>query len=390
METPLGKVIELQAKLAIAEAAVILMLADATTGLIPDDIYLAQTLRQANKPVILVVNKVDSTARESLVPEFYELGLGDPIPISAHHHRGIDDLLERIIEHFPAFLPETSADSEIPALAIVGRPNVGKSLLANSILGEERSIVTEIPGTTRDSIDTLCEVAGQRMLLIDTAGIRKRGAIERGIEQFSVMRSIRAIDRCSVGILVLDALEIGTAQDLHIAGHLSTSFKGVVVAINKWDLAVELGWDWETMKAAVAGRLKFMDYVPICFTSALTGEGINELLKTARWTYNEWVRWIDHQDLNSTVMRAIADHLPPKQGSKTLKIYRCKQESTGPPSFIFYCNNPSLVHFSYERYLENVIRNIFNFKGTPLRLEFRGNGKSHVIGGNRESKRSRR
>ena len=387
-QTSLEAVVAWQVETAIAEAEIAILLTDVMEGPMPDDIQIAQRLRQAGKPVVLAVNKVDSRARELLVPEFYRLALGDPVPISAHHHRGIDELLERVLAVLPQRDQPAEGPADVPGFAIVGRPNVGKSALANAILGIERSIVTEVPGTTRDAIDTSFDINGRQALLIDTAGIRRRGAVQPGIEQYSVLRAIRAVDRCSVAIVVLDATELVTAQDLHIAGQVAASFKGVVVVVNKWDMVSDKGWEKEAVRDLVLRRLRFMDYVPVCFTTAVEGDGVPELLRTASRVYDEWTRWVEHSRLDSVVMRAIAEHLPPKRGMKIMKIYRSKQESSGPPSFVFYCNNPTLVHFSYERYLENVIRDAFDFKGTPLRLEFRGRGKSHVIGQNRASRKT--
>ena len=388
-QTPLETLVTWQVESAIAEAEVIVMLADATAGVMPNDLQIAHRLRQAGKPVVLAVNKVDGLARELLVPEFYRLALGDPIPISAYHHGGIDDLLERVLTLLPTPDELAGKQVEVPHFAIVGRPNVGKSALANAILGMERSIVTETPGTTRDALDTPIAINGRQAVLIDTAGIRRRGSVQPGIEQYSVLRAIRAVDRCSVAMVVLDATEMVTSQDLHIAGQVAGSFKGAVVVVNKWDLVTNQEWDQETVREQVLRRLRFMDYVPVCFTSALAGYGVPKLMDTAHQVYDEWTRWVDPSQLSLVVMRAIAEHLPPKQGSRIMKIYRVKQESSGPPTFVFYCNNPMLVHFSYERYLENVIRAAFEFRGAPLRLEFRGKGKAHVIGAHRAGPRLR-
>ena len=386
-QTPLETLVAWQVESAIAEAEAVIMLADVTAGVMPNDVQIAHRLRQAGKPVALAVNKVDARARELLVPEFYRLGLGEPVPISAYHHRGIDDLLDRVLPLLPAPDQLAGARPDLPHFAIVGRPNVGKSALTNALLGMERSIVNEAPGTTRDALDTPIAVNGRHAVLIDTAGIRRRGSVQPGIEQYSVLRAIRAVDRCNVAIVVLDATEMVTSQDLHIAGQVSGSFKGAVVVVNKWDLVADQEWDQKAVREQVLGRLRFMDYVPVCFTSALTGHGIPGLMDTMHQVYGEWTRWVDQGELSSVAMRAIAHHLPPKQGSRIMKIYRVKQETSGPPTFVFYCNNPMLVHFSYERYLENVLRSSFKFTGAPLRLEFRGRGKAHVIGAHRAGTR---
>ena len=386
-QTPMEALVAWQVELAIADAEVIVLLTDVTQGVMPGDMQIAHRLRQARKPVVLAVNKVDGRSREPLVPEFYQLGLGDPIPISAYHHHGIDDLLDSVVATMPAPDQPEEAPTAVLRFAIVGRPNVGKSALANAVLGMERSIVTEVPGTTRDALDTPFEVNGRQAILIDTAGIRRRGSIQPGVEHYSVLRAVRAVDRCGVAIVVLDATEMVTSQDLHIAGQVAGSFRGVVVVVNKWDLVPEVDQDEEAVRHQVLRRLRFMDYVPVCFTSALTSTGIDEMINTACQVYDEWTRRVDPVRLDSVVMRAVAEHLPPRRGPSTMKIYRVSQESVGPPSFVFVCNNPDLMHFSYERYLENILREAFEFRGTPLRLEFRGRGKSHIIGANRAGRR---
>jgi GTP-binding protein len=384
-ETPMEEHVAWQVDTALADADVVVLVTDVTQGVTHNDMHVAHQLRRSGRPVVLAANKVDSYAQESLVPEFHQLALGDPIPISAYHRQGIDELLDAVL----ALLPQEQQASETlpaaPHFAIVGRPNVGKSALANAILGQERSIVDDVPGTTRDALDTPLEFHGQPVVLIDTAGIRRRGSVQPGIERYSVLRAVRAIDRCGVAILVLDATELVTDQDLHIAGQVMGSFKGTVVAVNKWDLVPNAQEDEEAVRRTVLSRLRFVDHVPVCFTSALDGGGITGLMETAFQVHQQWQRWVDPRRLDSVTTRAIAEHLPPKQGRRSMKIYGVKQESVGPPTFVFSCNNPGLMHFSYERYLENVIRDAFGFRGTHLRLEFRGRGKVHVIGGNRAS-----
>jgi GTP-binding protein len=382
-ETTMDELVFWQVKAAVGEADAVIFVTDAVQGVTYHDRHVAQLLRESGRPVGLAVNKVDSSSRESLVPEFYQLGLGEPYPVSALHRRGLDGLLDTVLGVLP---PEGEAVEEavgVPHFAIVGRPNVGKSAIVNAVLGMERSIVSEIPGTTRDALDTTWEFEGKGGVLIDTAGIRRRGAIQPGIERYSVLRAIRAIDRSHVAVVVLDATELVTAQDLHIAGQVRESFRGAVVVVNKWDLVPEAMRDEELMRRRVLSRLRFMDRVPVRFTSALTGEGIESLMSTAFEVYNQGQRWVDPRKLNTVVMDAIAEHLPPKQRTSSMKIYRVRQESVGPPTFYFYCNNPDLLHFSYERYLENVIRRTFNFRGVHLRLEFRGRSKVRVGGGHR-------
>ncbi|MDA1061701.1 MAG: ribosome biogenesis GTPase Der [Chloroflexi bacterium] len=374
-----------QVDAALADADIVVLVVDATQGVAYADQAVAEHLRRAGKPVVVAVNKVDTQRQEPLVPEFYELGLGDPIPISAYHRHGIDDLLDAVSALLPAQGELPEASSQVPHFAIVGRPNVGKSSLANAILGEERSIVSEVPGTTRDAIDSPFEFEGLPAVLTDTAGIRRRGAVTPGIERYSVLRAVRAVERSDIAILVLDATEPATAQDLHIAGQVMESFKGVVVVVNKADLVKsdEYELTGRDARRAVLGRLHFMDYVPVVVTTATEGLGTDTLLRAAFEVHEQRQRWVDPVRLTRVVMDAVSRHLPPKQGRRVLKIYRVKQESVGPPTFVFYCNNPGLMHFSYERYLENAIRAEFGFTGTHLRLEFRGKGKLHVIGDHR-------
>ncbi len=382
-ETEIEAHIAAQVEAAIDGADVVLLVTDARPGLTPPDRDVAGLLRRSGKPVVLVANKVDSERHEPLAFESQQLGLGDAIPVSALHHRGLDDMLEAVARHLPPVESEPEALGG-PHIAIVGRPNVGKSALANVILGTDRSIVSEVPGTTRDAIDTPFEFEGEAGVLIDTAGIRRRGAVQPGIERYSVLRAVRAIDRADVVLVLLDATELATDQDLHIAGEAREAFKGVVVVVNKWDLVPEAGRrEARVTRKAVLSRLRFMSHVPVVFTSALHGEGIEMLLRTAFDVYRKRMQQVSQPELTKAVMNAIARHLPPVQARGSLKIYRVKQEAVGPPTFVFDCNNPDRVHFSYERFLENTIREAFDFEGTHLRLEFRGRGKSHVIGQSR-------
>ena len=378
-----------QVDAAVEEADAVVLLTDVTRGITPGDIEAAQRLRRSQRPVVLACNKVDRAAQEPLVAELHELGMGEPVPISAYHGEGIDELLDAVLRHLPpqSAVPESSA--AVPQLAIIGRPNVGKSTLANALLGQERSVVSETPGTTRDAIDTPLEYAGQPAVLIDTAGIRRRGSVSPGIERYSVLRAIRAIDRCDVALLVLDGTELVTAQDQHIAGLVMESFKGIVAAVNKWDLVPEAERDEAEARRATRSRLRFMEHIPVRFISAVRHEGLNELMQTAFHVNRQRQQWVSPSRLEAVVMGAIAQHLPPKHGSRSMKIYRAKQEQVSPPTFVFYCNNPNLMHFSYERYLENVLRKAFGFQGSHLRLEFRGKGKRHVIGDHRAGGRRR-
>lgn len=373
-ETDIWRQVKRQIEYALAEANVIVMVVDASEGVTASDRDVADLLRATGKPLVLAANKSDNPQREAAAVEFYELGVGDPIPVSAYHNIGMDELMARVIELIPpgTEFPEVEADLK---LAIVGRTNVGKSLLLNAIAGEERAIVSEVPGTTRDTLDTLITYKDRSVLLIDTAGIRRRGSIEPGIERYSVLRSIRAIDRADVAILVMDATEVASAQDTHIAGYILDAYKGIILAVNKWDLARERGLARRDIERHVRERFKFASYAPICFISALRGEGIEELLDTALEVYKEWNKGVPRYDLRRTVMGAVAEHPPVSSSGRPLRIYSVSQDQTGPPTFTFYVNRPDVVHFSYQRYLENTLRDAYEFKGSPLRLRFKSRGE---------------
>ncbi|MEX2598447.1 MAG: ribosome biogenesis GTPase Der [Dehalococcoidia bacterium] len=373
-----------QVAAAIGGADAVIFVTDARQGVTFADEHVAMQLRRWGKPVVLAVNKADNLQQEAMSVDLYELGLSDPIPVSAIQRRGLDEVLEAVLKHLPPPSDEPDIPPDAAQIAIAGRPNVGKSALANAILGTERSIVSPVAGTTRDALDTPFEYQDQKAVLIDTAGIRRRGAIEKGIERYSVLRAVRALDRCDVAVLVVDATEPATDQDLHIAGQIMSTFKGAVVAVNKWDLVEETGRrDEKAFRNLMLARLRFMSWVPVVFISALEGTGIDRLLDTVFQVYDKRREWVPQPELSRVVMGAISRHLPPSDAYGSLKLYRVKQEAVSPPSFVFYCNNPHRVHFSYERYLENTIREAFGFEGTHLKLEFRGKGKSHVIGQNR-------
>jgi len=361
-----------QVEIAIAEADLILFLVDSQEGVMPVDEEVVDILRRSQKPVMLVANKVDSSKQQSEVLQFYELGIGEPIPISAYHGRGIDELLEKATACLP-LLPPVSVEPELMKIAIVGRPNVGKSLLANTLLGEERLIVHEIPGTTRDSIDAVFRYDGESIVLIDTAGIRRRGRIEPGIERYSLARTLRAIDRADVALLLTDAVEGITAQDMHILGYIQQAYKGAILIVNKWDLAEVK--DVTLWTEVVRQRTKFMPYVEVLFLSAKTGYGVEKVLPTAKRIYEERLKHLPSTLLDSMVKEAVAAHLPPKKGGKQLKIINAMQTGINPPTFVFYVNDAKLAHFSYRRYLENKLRQFFGFQGTPLRLLFKSRGK---------------
>ncbi|HLF02579.1 MAG TPA: ribosome biogenesis GTPase Der [Anaerolineales bacterium] len=370
-----------QAELAITEADAVIFMTDALTGLTAADYEVADILRRHQKsvdgqmrpPIFLVVNKGDNPERRDEAYGFYELGMGDPFAISAMHGIGTGDLLDALIASLPP--PAQVEDDESVKIAIVGRPNVGKSSLLNRLLGEERVIVSPIPGTTRDAIDTKLEFAGLPVTLIDTAGIRRRGHIEVGVEKYSVLRTLRAIDRADVTLLLVDAVEGVTAQDAHIGGMVIDKSRSVVVVVNKWDAIEKDTYTMHTFTEKVRQDLQFLDFVPLLFISAKTGQRCDQVLPTALRVQEERLVRIPTAELNRLVREAMDKHMPTFKSGKRLKIFYASQVNTDPPTFLFHVNDPQLVHFTYRRFLENQIRERFNFLGTPLRLSFRGRGE---------------
>ena len=332
---------------------------------------MADLLRRTDKPTILAANKADSAARREAAVEFYELGLGEPIPISAYHGTGTGDLLDRVVEALPEV--EEEPETEGPTIAIVGRPNVGKSRLLNALLGQERAIVSDVPGTTRDSLDTQLTWGGRPLTLIDTAGIRRRGRIEQGIEQYSVLRSMRAIDRSDVVLLVIDATEGFTAQDLHIAGYIEEQKKGIVVVVNKWDLVEKDGRDdGGVSRRAPARRSTSCPTRRWSSSRPSSGSASSTCSRPRLQVVAERQKRVPTAALNKVMREAVAAHPPPSKPGKWLKFYYATQADVAPPTFVFFCNDPVQVHFSYRRYLENRLREEFGFLGTPIRLSFRG------------------
>lgn len=363
-----------QVDVAIADADVIVMVADVSTGVTLGDRDVAKALRSSGKPVVVAVNKADNVEREQQVYEFYDMGLGDPVPISAYHNVGIDDLMVRVVAAFPQSpdIPDPDADLTI---TLVGRTNAGKSMLLNALSGHERAIVSETPGTTRDSVDTLITYEGRRILIVDTAGLRRRGSIKPGIERYSSLRSIRAIDRADVAILVLDATEIATAQDAHIASYILDMYKGVVFGVNKWDLSKQAGLNKDAAAGKVRERFKFASFAPVCFVSALRETGLDVLMHTVQDVSDQWRKDLPRYHLRRTILNAVAAHPPALSGRSAAKIYSVSQDSTAPPSFTFYVNRADMVHFGYQRYLENALRDAYGFAGSPLRMRFKRRGQ---------------
>jgi GTP-binding protein len=362
-----------QAEMAIAEADVIVMLVDVIDGLTPADEDVAEVLRRADRPVLVAANKADNAAREQAAYEFYALGLGEVFPVSALHGRGVGELLDAVIEALPPADEEEEPD--FLKIALVGRPNVGKSSLLNKLLGEERAIVSAIPGTTRDALDTYLTWEEKPVLLIDTAGIRRRGRIEQGIEKYSVLRSIKAITRADVVILLLDARDLVTAQDAHVAGYILEESRSIIVLVNKWDLIEKDTYTMDAYTKQVRAELRFLDYVPVLYISALTGQRVQKVLPLAFQVYEERMARITTGELNRLVEDAVIRHAPPHKAGKRLKFYYATQADVDPPTFVFFVNDARLVHFSYQRYLENQIRKRYGYLGTPLKLVFRSRGK---------------
>jgi GTP-binding protein len=361
-----------QVEAAIAEADVIIFLVDSEAGLVPADLDIAQRLRRSNKPIIVAANKSDNPKRESEALEFYEMGLGEPLAISAYHGRGTAELLDSIVPLLPA-PKEVEKGAEIMKLAIVGRPNVGKSTLLNSLLGEERAIVAETPGTTHDAVNTPLDFGGQNVIVIDTAGIRRRGRWGRGVERYSVIRALKAIDEADIVLLVLDSTELLTSQDEHIAGYIQQAAKGVIIVVNKWDLAVKQ--DMVESNRYIRKGLKFLSYAPVVYTSAKFGQGVDRVMPQAFEVRGERQKRIPTTEVNSVVQQAVAAHNLPRKGTRQLKIFYATQAEVNPPTFVFFVNDPRLIHFSYQHYLENRLRQSFGFAGTPLRFVFKTRGE---------------
>jgi GTP-binding protein len=368
MDTEIDRGVKEQISQAMSEADAIIFMVDVKDGIMPADTEIADLVRRLKKPTLLVANKGDNDKLETQAAEFYQLGIGDPFVISAYHGRSTAELIEKVIAMLPESVPSLD-EPEVMKIAIVGKPNVGKSMLLNAILGKERVIVSEVPGTTRDAIDTELDFMGKHVLLIDTAGIRKRGQIETGIEQYSVIRSMHAIDRCDVALLVLDATEMFSAQDTHIAGYIQQAVKGIVIIVNKWDLVTgenQAIWAENTRK-----QFKFMAYAPVMFLSAKFGKNVNEVMPQAYQVYQERIKQIPGAELKGVIRDAVASHNLPRKGKMMLAVKGVTQTAINPPTFTFRVNNTKLVHFSYKRFLENKLRESFGFIGTPLRLEFK-------------------
>jgi GTP-binding protein len=361
--------IKKQVEIALNQADGIIFTVDVNEGVTDADEDAADMVRRVGRPVVVAANKTDSLARENLIYDFYSLGLGQPHPISAYHDTGVGDLMEAMFAAMPPFEPDSMGPHSI-RVAIAGRPNAGKSALFNALTGEDRAIVSPVPGTTRDTLDSQFDYEGTRITFLDTAGLRRRGKAEAGIEKYSAIRTIGAIERSYVVILVLDATEFVTAQDTHISGYIDDASRAAVVVVNKWDLANELKLNRADAEEEVKNRFKFIPDVPVVFTSALTGSGVAKLLPTIIIVYGEFSKQIPRAEVSRTIFDAMGDNPMPGFGSRRPRIFRCIQSRTSPPTFEFTARNPELIHFSYRRYLENRLRESFGFIGSPLKLSF--------------------
>ena len=356
-----------QADIAIDTAQVIIFIVDGKEGITPADQEVANILRKAQKPIVLGVNKVDAHHEEDMVYEFYNLGIGEPISISASHKRGLGDLLDAVVQHLPNTSDETEEDETIK-IAVMGKPNVGKSSIVNKLLGEERVIVSNIPGTTRDAIDTPFTADGQKHVIIDTAGIRRRSRISEDLERYSVIRALSAIRRCDVALMVIDATQEVTEQDTKIAGLIHEEGKGIILVMNKWDLIEKDTNTINQYRRRLINDLAFIQYAPSIFISALTGQRMGSLIDMVNEVYSQCTFRIATGVLNDCIMDAVTFSEPPTDKGRRLKIYYGTQVSIKPPTFVLFVNDEKLMHYSYLRYLENHFRKSFGLQGTPIRF----------------------
>jgi GTP-binding protein len=367
-EGSLEQKVKQQVEAAVGQADVIVFLVDARDGAIAADEEIAGVLRTASKPIVLAVNKVDSAKQANQAVDFFRLGMGAPVAISAHHNRGIDELMDAVLASLPPPRPATVTKPGEAKLAIVGRPNVGKSTLLNALLGEERAIVHESPGTTRDSLDAVVHWRDKDILMVDTAGIKRRGRVEAGVDYYSLLRALQAINRCDVALLLIDASEFITAQDMHIAGYIADAGKGMMLVVNKWDLIPQE--QREEFKRSLQREFRFATYTPIVHISAKLGQGVNRVLPQAWEIWQERQKRITQAGVDELVKEAMSSYPPPHAGSRRLHVVRAYQDESQPATFILEVNDPKLVHFSYRRYLANKLRQTFGFRGIPLKLIF--------------------
>jgi len=365
-----------QAQIAIAEADVIIFVCDARSGITTEDAEVAKLLRQSKKQVVLAINKADTPKQETEIYDFYNLGIGEPIPISAANHINLGDLLDAVVAKFPVDSSAGDADEDVIKVAIIGRPNVGKSSIFNTLVGETRSIVSDIAGTTRDAIDTPVTTDGQNFLFIDTAGMRRKGKIDEPIERYSIIRALRAVDRSDVVLIVINAVEGVTEQDKKIAGYAHEAGKGIVLVVNKWDLYEKDNTSTLRFTEMLRNELIFMQYVPVVYVSALTQQRIHRLPEVIKFVAEQNAMRISTSVLNQVITDAVAISAPPAEKGKRLKILYATQVKIKPPTFVIFVNEPEIMHFSYERYLENKLRESFGFEGTPIHLIIRGKNEN--------------
>lgn len=362
-----------QAEIAIKEADVILFVCDARSGIVQEDADVARILRKSGKPIVLAVNKADSPKQELNVYEFYNLGLGEPFPISAANHLGIGDLLDAVVAKFPQNKAGVfDNDEDQIKVALIGRPNVGKSSIFNSLVGQERSIVSDVAGTTRDAIDTPVVRNGQKYLFIDTAGMRRKGKIDEPIEKYSIIRSLRAVDRSDVVLMVIDAVDGVTEQDKKIAGYAHEAGKGIVIVVNKWDAYEKDENSTLRYTETLRKELIFMQYAPVVYVSALAKQRIHRLPEVINYVAEQNAMRVATSVLNQVIADAVAINPPPTEKGQRLKILYATQVKIKPPTFVIFVNEPEIMHFSYQRYLENKLREAFGFEGTPLSMIIRG------------------
>ncbi|MBQ2140131.1 MAG: ribosome biogenesis GTPase Der [Acidaminococcaceae bacterium] len=368
-----------QAQIAIREADVILFVCDARTGITDEDAEVAKLLRKSRKPIVLAVNKADSFKQEMEIFEFYNLGLGEPIPISAANHLGLGDMLDSVMDKVQQTVPQLNEEDEDEIkVALIGRPNVGKSSIFNALVGEERSIVSDQAGTTRDAIDTPVVKEGQRFLFIDTAGMRRKGKIEELIEKYSIVRSLRAVDRSDVVLMVIDAVEGVTEQDKKIVGYAHEAGKGVILVVNKWDLYKKDTGSTLRYTEELRKELVFLQYAPVVFVSAVTMQRIHRLPEVIKYVAEQNAMRISTSVINQIIEDACAINPPPTDKGRQLKIYFVTQVKIKPPTFVLFVNNPEIMHFSYQRYLENKLREAFGFEGTPIQMIIRAKNEEDL------------
>ena len=367
---PLTVQIRTQVEVAVAEADVIVLMMDAGEGVTPTDVEVADLLRKTRKPVLVAVNKVENRRQEQEAVEFYSLGLGEIYPISSMQGHGVADLLDKIVEHFPPVAGEEPYPEETVKIAIVGRPNVGKSSLLNAIVHEERAIVSETPGTTRDAVDTYFEHEGQSIVLIDTAGIRRAGKIQRSVEYYSVLRAVRAIERADVALLMIDASEGLLDGDKRVGGFSHEAGTALVVVANKWDLLKDSGASMPEFSQTIREGAAFLSYAPVVFTSAKEGWGIHEVLDSAILAAENHALRLSTGEINRLIHDAVDAHPLTRKG-KQFKVYYATMPAVKPPTVVLFANDPDLFHFSYRRYIENQIRKQHSYEGTPIRVYVR-------------------